>query len=537
MPPTMVPPRGAVHRGVATPLAGQQRLTTIARLPACPASHPTATTNYNGNDVPPPRYGNVPTDGFTAGMAIGNSGTGGGGSSATGTHQPDDCALSRGDMAKAHLNLRWADATPGDVPLQGGTSTGASAHQTHGPNQRHHHRLSTDDAAFNVDQQSNAGEGDQALGENQTHPNDEGMLPPDSDDGENAPNDPLPFPRGDPGPDRPPTPLDMERTFPGPRRASKGKRKKRTKASTLVAALNIKGIGNPNPWHPKHKWYHVNQLMKDNKLGLLVVGESHLSAVRHNSIQNLFGRRLEIIFSEDPETPNARGLAFVINKDMLNTDDIQTWEIIPSRAMVIKLETYKNETMVVLGVYAPNPPADNARFWERLRVYFENNPNTPRPDIMGGDTNIVEEAIDRLPTRTDPENATKELDLLLTSLQLVDGWRKTYPNTRAYTYIHQGGRSQSRLDRIYIRRDKYLQAYDWQIKTPGIPTDHRMVSVRITRDAAPTTGPGRWVWPTHIVRDKEVSNFIHTTGMATQETARRMANWPERDPALNIHTI
>ncbi|KAJ6474367.1 hypothetical protein C8R45DRAFT_935763 [Mycena sanguinolenta] len=104
----MVPPRGAVHRGVATPLAGQKRPTTIARLPARPASHPTATTNYNGNDVPPPRYGIVPTDGFTAGTAIGNLGTGGGGSSAPGTHQPDDRALSRGDMAEAHLNLRGA---------------------------------------------------------------------------------------------------------------------------------------------------------------------------------------------------------------------------------------------------------------------------------------------------------------------------------------------------------------------------------------------------------------------------------------------
>ncbi|KAJ7198932.1 Endonuclease/exonuclease/phosphatase, partial [Mycena haematopus] len=316
-----------------------------------------------------------------------------------------------------------------------------------------------------------------------------------------------------------------------------GKRKKRTKASTLVAALNIKGIGNPNSWHPKHKWYHVNQLMKDNKLGLLVVSESHLSAVRHAGIQNLFGRRLEIIFSEDPETPNARGLAFVINKEMLNTDNIQIWEIAPGRAMVIKLETANNDTMVVLGVYAPNAPTDNAKFWEKIRTYFNDNPNTPKPDIMAGDTNVVEEAIDRLPTRTDPECATTELDLLLTSLRMVDGWRKTYPNTRAYTYIHQRGRSQSRLDRIYIKRDKYLQAYDWQITTPGISTDHRMVTVRITREAAPTTGPGRWVWPAHIIRDKEVSDFTNAKGLETQEAARRAANWVERDPTNNVQTL
>ncbi|KAJ7276388.1 Endonuclease/exonuclease/phosphatase, partial [Mycena haematopus] len=329
----------------------------------------------------------------------------------------------------------------------------------------------------------------------------------------------------------------MNRVFPGPPRKPKGKRKKRTKASTLVATLNIKGIGNPNPWHPDHKWYHVNQLMKENKLGLLVVTESHLNVVRHAGIQNLFGRRLEIIFSEDPETPNGRGLALVINKDLLSVDNIQTWEIDPGRAVLIQLETHANETMVVLGVYAPNIPADNAGFWETLRTFFINNPNVPKPDIMTGDMNVVEEAIDRLPARQDPPMPTRELDLLLTNLRLIDGWRKTYPNTRAYTYMHRGGASQSRLDRIYIKRDKYLQAYDWQIQTVGVSTDHRMVSVRITQEAAPTTGPGRWVWPTHIVRDKEVSEFIHETGMETQDAARRTARWAERDPEMNVQTL
>ncbi|KAJ7798220.1 hypothetical protein B0H13DRAFT_1674109, partial [Mycena leptocephala] len=77
-----------------------------------------------------------------------------------------------------------------------------------------------------------------------------------------------------------------------------------------------------------------------------------------------------------------------------------------------------------------------------------------RPDIMAGDTNIVEEAIDRLPCHTDPEPATTQPDLLLTALRLTDGWRKTYPTTRAYIYSqirHSGGGSHSRIDRIYIR--------------------------------------------------------------------------------------
>lgn len=216
---------------------------------------------------------------------------------------------------------------------------------------------------------------------------DRSPTPPPGDDEDDG----LPFAGGNPGPDRPPTPLDMGRRFPGPpRRRAAGDRKKRTKASIQVASLNISGIGNPNPWHPKHKWYHINQLSKDNKTGLLVVVENHLSAIRHANIQNLFGRRLEIVFSEDPITPNAKGVAFVVNKDLLSTDNLRTWDIIPGRAMLIEIETHKSEKLIVLGVYAPNAPGDNADFWETLRELFENNPAVPRPDMMAGDTNIVE---------------------------------------------------------------------------------------------------------------------------------------------------
>ncbi|KAJ7917320.1 hypothetical protein B0H13DRAFT_1870497 [Mycena leptocephala] len=84
---------------------------------------------------------------------------------------------------------------------------------------------------------------------------------------------------------------------------------KRTKASTMIAALNIKGLGNPNPWHPKHKWYHINQLVKEDKAGILIVAEVHMNAAGHAKIQKLFGRRLEILYTGGPEMANGKGLA------------------------------------------------------------------------------------------------------------------------------------------------------------------------------------------------------------------------------------
>ncbi|KAJ7098801.1 Endonuclease/exonuclease/phosphatase, partial [Mycena belliarum] len=344
-------------------------------------------------------------------------------------------------------------------------------------------------------------------------------------------------------PPRAPTPLIEDRVFPGPPITDTGQRKKKTKAATMLAALNMKGLGNPNPWHPKHKWYHVNQVMKDDKIGVLVVGEAHLSAARHANIQSLFGRRLEIVFSEDPVTANAKGLAFVVNKDLMKTENIKTQEIIPGRAMLLTLDGHGNQKICILGVYAPNPSAENAQFWKSLREFFENNennPDIPKPDFMGGDTNIVEDAIDRLPSHSDPENAVMELDKLKEYLGLVDGWRRTYPNTRAYTYIQSrrsGNGSQSRIDRIYVHRDLFRQTYEWRIKTVGISTDHRMVSVRVTTAGAPTTGPGRWVWPAYIMKDKELTSFIHERGMQLQEDLKHLADLPQRNPNNNAQTL
>ena len=50
-------------------------------------------------------------------------------------------------------------------------------------------------------------------------------------------------------------------------------------------------------------------------------------------------------------------------------------------------------------------------------------PSIPKPYIMLGDTNIVEEAIDRLPAHMDPVGATRAMANLKAHLDLTDRWR------------------------------------------------------------------------------------------------------------------
>ncbi|KAJ3983801.1 Endonuclease/exonuclease/phosphatase, partial [Lentinula detonsa] len=298
--------------------------------------------------------------------------------------------------------------------------------------------------------------------------------------------------------------------------------KLRTKAHIKVAALNIRGIGNPDISHPDNKWTHVNQLLREEKIGILVVGEAHLNPRRLDEISRITDSRMKIFYTMREDTSNAAGIAVVLNKNRTNTRGVLVHEIVAGHAIQLETNWHDQERLTLLAVYAPNCSiAANAEFWSKIQDWYARNPNRPRPDIMLGDCNVVEEAIDRLPMPlTDTANtAVDSLDELKAELQLMDGWRATYPQSRAFTFTQKrngGIAHQSRLDRIYVKSQIFDHTFEWDIKTTGIKTDHRMVSVQFTCEEAPTVGHGRWSWPTHLMHDKELTKFIHEEGLLLQ---------------------
>lgn len=78
--------------------------------------------------------------------------------------------------------------------------------------------------------------------------------------------------------------------------------------------------------------------MCDQQTGVLIVGEAHMNDKRRDDILTLFGRVIHIEFSADPETLNAKGVAFVLNKNMVNLDGVKQTEIIPGRAALLDMK-------------------------------------------------------------------------------------------------------------------------------------------------------------------------------------------------------
>ncbi|KAJ3817517.1 Endonuclease/exonuclease/phosphatase, partial [Lentinula raphanica] len=301
------------------------------------------------------------------------------------------------------------------------------------------------------------------------------------------------------------------------------------RAAVRVASLNMRGYGNPRLTHQDNKWKHIWSLMKTRKLGVLALQETHLTDERVQEINEFYNKKLQVFASHDPVNPTGKGgVAIVLCRDQIAMENPKVYSIIPGRALMIQLILHGKSKLNVLAVYAPNVTggngSENAKFWLEIKTYFEQRPSVTKPNVLLGDCNMVEAGtFDRLPAHDDPDEACEALDDLKLSLNLRDGWRSTFPSTKAFTYLQAGSGVQSRIDRIYLTDPMLETAREWQIRESGVPNaDHSLISVQITSEDAPYVGKGRWRIPDYVIKDRELLEYIRKSGIEAERTLRAL---------------
>jgi hypothetical protein len=125
------------------------------------------------------------------------------------------------------------------------------------------------------------------------------------------------------------------------------------------------------------------------------------------SLNNLFKQRLHIISSIDPQHTNSGGIAIVLNKNIANVHNIKKYVLIPGCAMLVLVPWHQNTEIHILVIYAPNSVSENQQFWSDI-VSKLRDPIIPHPDVLLGDFNFVEDALDRLPSRSDSEQTPSQ---------------------------------------------------------------------------------------------------------------------------------
>ncbi|TFK80342.1 DNase I-like protein [Polyporus arcularius HHB13444] len=318
------------------------------------------------------------------------------------------------------------------------------------------------------------------------------------------------------------------------------------KQAMKVATLNINGFGNLVKDHDDNKWGRIYKMMTDQRIAVLLLQETHLTEERKASLHKMFAKRIKIFHSAHPDAPTQReGVAVVVNARYLAAAGAEATEIIPGRAIQLSVQCQGGYKRHILCVYAPTSDGteERKRFFIQLREYYEANPAFPRPELMAGDFNTVEDAIDRLPTHAGPDASLSALDDLKLSLGLMmaDGWRTTNPTSQDYTFHRGSGQNAvfSRLDRIYVTIELFNNSREWRISEAGVKTDHSLVSVQLTSDQAPVVGPGRPIFPLGLLKDKPLAKNLKKRGMeALQELANLEATGvrnADANPQLVLH--
>ncbi len=297
------------------------------------------------------------------------------------------------------------------------------------------------------------------------------------------------------------------------------KRKDERKSAIQLASLNMNGFGNLIRDHPGNKWGRIYRVMSEHRIGILLLQETHLTAERTAAIHKMFAKKIRIFSSEHPEAPTQRdGVAVVLNSRYISTSDATAIEVVPGKAIQVSVSCQGGDRKHILCVYAPTSDGvpERTRFFNNVRRYYEEHPLCPKPQLLAGDFNNVEDSLDRLPITDGPDQSISALDDLKLSLglMLADGWRLTYPNTREYTFHRGSGKAAvfSRLDRIYVTPQLFDNAREWRICEAGVKTDHSLILVQLTPENAPVVGEGRPTFPLSLIKDKKLSRDLKACG-------------------------
>jgi hypothetical protein len=89
----------------------------------------------------------------------------------------------------------------------------------------------------------------------------------------------------------PPDNLNDDNNETPPSRATPQLKVKKTRAVLKIATLNIRGGGSAAT---QNKWRHMNQIMREKRIAILAIQETHLSEARVNLLNSQFNRRLKI---------------------------------------------------------------------------------------------------------------------------------------------------------------------------------------------------------------------------------------------------
>ena len=297
------------------------------------------------------------------------------------------------------------------------------------------------------------------------------------------------------------------------------------RANINIATLNVNGASAPTAnLNLMDKWSRINSTLRRNKLAVLAIQETHLDDENAENIRTCFGKAFTLLHSADPTNPKTiAGVAFIINKALVNPNGIKLHILVPGRAIMIQLRWPDENLLSIINIYAPVKKHEQPEFWASVEIERREK-HLPHPDFLLGDFNLTEDAIDRAPPKFDNHQAADTLRGIRLAWGIQDQWRHAHPNEKQYSYryVKDGKTRLSRLDRIYSARKHAQTIFDWKTEPSPVPTDHWMVSLKFAPKDSPLIGNGRWTWYLPSLNEKTLLDNIIKEGIDLQTKLERI---------------
>lgn len=313
------------------------------------------------------------------------------------------------------------------------------------------------------------------------------------------------------------------------------------KQGIKIASLNINGLQDRNN---KRKFPRLEKKIRTERIGILALQETHATDSKVNELRATYPRL--IFLTNNGPNGASQGVMFIINTEVIKVDmtKIKHTTLIQGRASWLSIEWKKDSVISITNVYAPNKDSltpnsmKQPDFYQLLKRKLKSKENGELKyptDIMLGDFNLVEEALDRLPPKQDCATTVQILFDIKSELKLMDGWRSANEKEIKYSYVRKSEdpnepHSWSRLDRIYITRELYEWAFTWKIYSPDGISDHFMVATEIADQNLPFIGKGFKRIHPEDVNDTRATKEVYTVLMECQKAIETNQPTPECNP-------
>src|SRR5882724_6356105 len=156
------------------------------------------------------------------------------------------------------------------------------------------------------------------------------------------------------------------------------------KKGITLASWNIRG---KNDSSHNSKWPRIARIMRIKRIAILAIQESRTTEEDTAQIEAVVPK-IKII--TNGQYSSKMGVAFAINKDLVDENNLQHEIMIPNRASKLRVRWGDNQELTLINTYAPND--------EEKKYFFKKLTSNKHKDLcVMGDFNCVESDIDRSP--------------------------------------------------------------------------------------------------------------------------------------------